>query len=139
MVNIKLNKPKVDFSGKRLHIVFMPDADTTTKELHDEHGVNVVSHLARLDRLLKRLAESGRLKSPDEFREETPGFYAVRALPLRAYGWFEPGCFVVSHLVWKKTQKLSEADKRKMNRNKDDYIRPSEIPVVSKIPLKILR
>lgn len=129
MVNIKLNSPsKFEHSGGKRPIIFTPDAEKSVRELFSEHRSAVVDVLARLDRLFLRLNSTGRLRSPDEFRKEHETaqmtFYAVRALPLRAYGWFCSDGFVVSHFIWKDQKKLDKADKDRMERNFGSYVSP---------------
>src|SRR4051812_25700744 len=93
----------VYFYGVRLRIDITAEGAQSLQQLHAQHkgDQSVLAALARIDRMLKRLGETGRLKSREEFKQEVPkehvypAFWAVRALPLRAYGWYAPdGAFV---------------------------------------------
>lgn len=77
---------------------------------------------ASMDKLVKRLADGGRL-SRETFPPEgllpclkgkkAKKFYAFKKIPIRAYGWYSeriPSVYFISHYVYKNWDKLSEAD-----------------------------
>ncbi len=58
---------------------------------------------AQMTRLLERLADIGKLRSPDQFRKEWDSIWAVKArCGLRAYGKFLDKRFVVAYVEYKK-------------------------------------
>jgi len=127
---------EVYFSGTRLRIDITTDGKQSLQELYEQHkgDRSVLAALARTDRLIKRLGEMGRLKSREEFKQEVsreknfPAFWAIRAIPIRAYGWFrEDGAFVVSHVIQKRKDRLSESDVERMRRNFSSYLKPQGI------------
>jgi hypothetical protein len=127
---------EVYFPGATLRIDITADGVQSLQELHTQHKGNasVIAALARTDRLLKRLGEMGRLKSREEFKLEVskdvvhPAFWAVRAIPIRAYGWYGPDrAFVISHFIQKRKDRLSDADVARMKVNFKSYLRPQGI------------
>lgn len=44
-------------------------------------------------------------------------FYALKVKQVRCYGWYHRGSFVISHYVYKKQQKLSKSDIKKVHEN----------------------
>ena len=70
--------------------------------------------------LAKRLADFGKLRSPDQMNAEGDGVYAIKArCGLRAYGWFETDpeygvCFIIGRLVMKKKGGLDPKDREKV-------------------------
>lgn len=83
--------------------------------------------IKQMDHLLKQLADSGRLRSPDQFRHERDGVFAVKTrCGLRAYGWlgdFEgKAAFFVSHYILKKQQKLAPEDFERTVRNRAQHL-----------------
>lgn len=99
-------------------------AETTFNELQSEYGATHLDMFAQMDSRLKYLSEKGRLRCPDYMNNEHDGFYAVKTRKgLRAYGWFEQcagkKCFIISHFIFKKQQKLASEDKNKMKKVKD--------------------
>lgn len=125
MVNIKLNS-KVEKKGTRLAVVFTPDAQESLRELTEKHRLTIADPLARLLKMVEILCER-RLRSPEEFTKEHLDFWAIRSLPLRAYGWFQDRCFIISHFIYKDFQKLKAADKQRMEKNKLNYEAPTEL------------
>ena len=69
---------------------------------------------ALIRRLAERLADTGSLKSPEQFRHEGDGVYAIRArCGLRAYGYFDEhrrGHFVIALYRHKKKDKADPRD-----------------------------
>jgi hypothetical protein len=80
---------------------------------------------SQLLRLIERLADFGKLHSPDQFNYETDGIFAIKArCGLRAYGWYHSqrrSVFVISHFIMKKKQKLNPIDIERALRNKAQY------------------
>lgn len=110
------------YKGVTLEIVQTPDATECWKEVSANAPPNCVAQLLRL---AKRLADSGKLRSPDQFNNEDDGFWAIKAnCGLRAYGWYHSsrrGVFVISHFILKKKQKLSPSDTERMRQNRRQY------------------
>ncbi len=80
---------------------------------------------AQMLALIGQLAETRTLKSPEQFRNEGQGIFAIKAnCGLRAYGWFHRkrrGVFVVSHFIMKKKQKLDPVDLIRAIQNRESY------------------
>jgi len=74
-------------------------------------------------RLVERLADFGKLQSPEQMRNEGDGIWAIKArCGLRAYGYYAPyqkGVFVISHFVHKKKNKMDPADHKRACDNRD--------------------
>lgn len=139
MVNINLNSeqdgvptnlPSIQYRGQLRVVVFTADAQRCIQELVRDASASgdrvILDQLARLAKLLQKLCNA-QLRSPEEFVHEHENFYAVRPMPLRAYGWFEGRAFVVSHVIKKDFQKLRKVDKRRMENNKNSYVAPVEL------------
>ena len=81
--------------------------------------------IAQLSRLAQRLADLGKLRSPDQFNDEGDGFWAIKArCGLRAYGWYHSKrrrVFVISHFILKTKPRLSQADKARMKHNRQEF------------------
>jgi hypothetical protein len=110
-------------------IVWTEDAERSLHELDQRHP-ELRSGLANILALLQRLADLGRLRSPEQFRSEGDGFYAIRhRTGLRAYGWWESnGRFVLSHFILKKKDALDESDRLRMQRNRVAFQPQQEQP-----------
>lgn len=71
------------------------------------------------------LADRGPLRVPDHWNTEGTlpdgsQFYALKAGPLRAYGWFSSrfkGVFFISHFAFKRGQKIARQDAARVIRN----------------------
>jgi len=110
------------YKGQALIILITADGQQCVRDLAEVHANDIVKRMARLDMLLRILADTGHLRSPDQFRQEGAGFWAVRAGSLRAYGWYgAKGTFVISHVIYKKETKLDPSDSRRMERNQRDF------------------
>jgi hypothetical protein len=86
------------------------------------HKPMSVVQIANFNALVKRFATGARLSS-DAFAPEPPG-YAFRCGPFRFYGVFgsqSSAHFVLSHVIYKKQQKLAPADKKRMNKASRDF------------------
>ena len=83
------------------HIKTYNEIKTSTKE----------AYLINFKALVTRLADTGRLRSPDQFRIENkknPKVWAIKGKDgIRAYGWHITNAFVISHFIKKKKQKLA--------------------------------
>ncbi|NJN48325.1 MAG: hypothetical protein HC808_19680 [Candidatus Competibacteraceae bacterium] len=119
------------FKGHKLCVEWGQQADKTfdvsIKQIQPDRRN---SAKAQLRALIEQLANSGRLKSPEQFRNEGDGFYAIRTkIGLRAYGWFAnkkngvsvKGLFAISHFIKKKKDKLDPRDKALMIRSRQRY------------------
>lgn len=110
------------YSGARLTIVACDDFEGSLTHVIAIHHKNNDKDLAKGDRLIRVLADTGRLRSPDQFRQETSGFWAIKSGKIRFYGWYEPdGVFVLSHTIFKAADKLAQADIDRMNVNQNKY------------------
>lgn len=110
------------YAGEKLRILYSADFEKSLAEVIAIHHKNNDKDLAKGDRLIKMLGDCGRLRSPDQFRQESQGFFAIRAGSMRFYGWYEPdSVFVISHVIFKAVDKLAQADIDRMNRNKTNY------------------
>jgi hypothetical protein len=107
------------YEGNVLTIKHTEDAELSLPKAEESAQL---SCQAQLRRLTKRLADTGTLRSPQQFNNEGDGFYAIKArCGLRAYGWFSRRCrgvFYISHYVYKSKEKLSKKDKKKMKANR---------------------
>ena len=114
--------PSVYCRGEKLLILITEDGLDSIEKLCDIHRNQIVKELARASALTKRLAEFGYLRSPDQFRNESDKFWAIRAGTIRLYGWYEPdGTFVISHAISKRHEKLEDSDKNRMLRNQAEF------------------
>lgn len=118
----------IDYVGQKHLIVFSEGAVSTVRKL--AANMNLIDRLSRYNELAKRLANSGSITSKDDFVPEDDGFFAIKATPIRAYGWFdiwpnsdgtESSCFVVSHLIEKRQNRQSQIDKRRWGLCYRDY------------------
>ena len=100
-------------SGKKLTIHLTERGDADRSEIEKMYGKSERACVAQLNRMLKLLGDKGALQSPEQFRDEGDGVFAVKArCGLRAYGWFEPGGrFVVGRMVRKKRDKMNPGDR----------------------------
>jgi hypothetical protein len=113
---------RVYYPGTKRVIWITDDGMTSIQDVYAVHKDQVKAHLARLDSLIKQLGSTGSLVSPDQFRKEGHGYWAIRAGTIRAYGWFEPGgIFVISHVISKRHDKLARADIKRMQDNRSAF------------------
>lgn len=109
-------------NGMSRTILVTEDGTRSIKLLVEVHRYQILKRLARAGALIRNLGDTGRLGSPDQFRNEGDGFWAIRANHIRFYGWYEPdGIFVISHVICKRHPRLEDADKNRMIRNQADY------------------
>lgn len=114
--------PSVYYQGASRTILLTEDGEQSIRDLAAAHSKVIETGLARADALIRTLGDTGLLRSPDQWRKEGDGFWAIRTNQIRFYGWYEPGgIFVVSHVICKRHQKLSEADKNRMLKNQAEY------------------
>ena len=86
--------------------------------------------LAKIQQYMLKLCSHGELHTPEQFNKEISliydghkaNSYAIKAKPLRAYGWLINGVFFVSFLVEKKTEKLAPQDAEKIQREFEKFI-----------------
>lgn len=102
--------------------------DSGEKTLADAEALVPSSHescKAQLRVLIQRLADTGKLRSGDQFRHEGDHIYAIKTrCGLRAYGWFHRnrrGVFVISHCIMKKKNKLDPQDLDRAKQNRKLY------------------
>ncbi len=107
------------YNGAVLTVLIGADGRRSIENLVRIHSKNITKELARADALIRQLADTSRLRPPDQFRQESEGFWAIRAVTIRVYGWYAPGGkFVISHVISKRQNKLSDTDKARMQKNK---------------------
>ena len=95
--------------GSVLTIEFTDEAWSDFEAFEDAHP-NEVACCAQMRRLLERLGETGRLRSPDQWRKEFEGIWAVKArCGLRAYGRRVGRQFVICHVEQKKSDRMPQA------------------------------
>lgn len=113
---------EIYYNGAYFKIVMSQDFMGSLQSIIDVHHKNNDKDLAKGDRLIKVLADTGRLRSPDQFRQETAGFWAIKAGKIRFYGWHEPDrSFVLSHVIFKSADKLAQSDIDRMNANQQTF------------------
>ena len=110
------------FQGVALTIKMTPDFSLSLDMVMAIHHKNNDAHLAKGEKLIKQLANAGKLRSPDQFRQEGQGFWAIKAGKIRFYGWYERDkIFVLSHVIFKSTDKLAQADVNRMQKNQNKF------------------
>jgi len=122
--------------GQRLTVCFVEDDGAENEWNELPSWMEAIGHLsvkpgqvekvyAQMFAKFKRLSNGERLRNPDHFNTEgdLPNgkhFYAVKTGKIRAYGWYSDrhkGVFVVSHFIYKQGEKLSNADKKRVQNN----------------------
>lgn len=102
--------------GRSLSIVYLEETLSSREAAARHVPANQSACIKQVDRVLERLAEQGVLRNETLFRHEGQGIYAAKGrCGLRAYGfhWHSPTwgpCFVVSHFVMKKRDRLDPSD-----------------------------
>lgn len=95
------------------------------ESLHEAEAGCRESCRIQLYALIKRLADRGELRVPDQFVSEGNGIWAIKTrCGLRAYGWYHSrkrGVFVISHYINKKRQKMRRSDLERIERNRKSY------------------
>jgi hypothetical protein len=108
--------------GKLLRIDQTPDAESSWP-IAAAHATPACE--AQLRALAKRLADVGKLRTPDQFNPESDKFFAIKArCGLRAYGWYHSehrGVFMISHFIYKTWPKLAAEDKARMRGNRKQH------------------
>lgn len=103
------------YQGQKLDIYY---ADDDTGRSRAAVGPQIQED-AKMAALLKRLADHGRLRNPDQMNAESfqgkpTKIFAVKAGQFRAYGFYcqvqGKKAFFISHFIIKKKQKLDKAD-----------------------------
>lgn len=110
-------------TGQYLTIYWTQDAEDSFREMTKTcTDPKTRGGLGNIAALIQRLADQGRLRSPDQFNAEGDGFHAIKhSSGIRAYGWFEDRNFILSHFILKKQDKLAKSDQTRMQRNRDLY------------------
>lgn len=106
------------YAGNKLTIHFTSDAEKTYNEIQ---ASTKEGYLISFKALVYRLADFGKLRSPDQFRIENrknPKAWAIKGKDgIRAYGWQIKNGFVISHFIKKKKDKLDQKDIEKVKKN----------------------
>lgn len=113
--------------GAFFAVEFTPDAERSL--LKAEAGVpgQHFSCKAQLRQLMKRLADTGKLRSPEQFRFEEDQIFVIKTkCGLRAYAWFQTlkdrqPTIVISHFILKKRQKMDRRDLKRAQKNRRAY------------------
>lgn len=115
-------KPTLYRKFSKFSIFFTEDAIETLKSHSDNQERKHQSCLASLLSRLEQYGNTGELHTPDQLNSEGYGFWAIKArCGLRAYFWFQgKGTIIVSHFKLKKSDKLEDADKKKMEKNQNN-------------------
>ncbi len=111
--------PKICYDLDECIVIGSESAKESLQKLLEMHHASEASMFAQMEVRLEMLSRQGRLRSPDIMNSEGDGFFAVKTRNgLRAYGWFRQcarkKCFVISHFVYKKKNKLAVEDKNRM-------------------------
>lgn len=111
--------------GTRLTIEWTADAQRTLPEAEAQVPGSKEGCKAQLRAIIQKLADQGKIFSPEQMRLEEDKIFALKArCGLRAYGWFHRqrrNVFVISHFIMKKTQKLDRRDLEWARKNRDQY------------------
>lgn len=107
------------YQGRRLTIWFTPEA---TQSWHGVESQVPEACVVRLLALLQRLADVGKIRSQDAFEDYGENIFAVKTrCGLRAYGWVDGKCLVISHCLYNSNRKFSDSDRNTVRRNIDLY------------------
>lgn len=113
------------YEGRSYTIELVDGALESKKKVEERVPGNKAGCIAQLQALTVRLADHGSLRSPDQFRPEGEGIFAIKTRGgLRAYGWFskrKQRVFVISHYILKKRDGLRPQDLEKAVRNREVY------------------
>ncbi len=84
------------YTGNRLKIVFATKQNEScpAKEFLDSIGP---PDWGKLDRILKRLADYGKINNIQQFRKIDNTLFEIKGGPRRLVGYFLPGHFVLTH------------------------------------------
>lgn len=84
------------YKGTRIKIIFAatPTNSMPSKEYLEER---IPAEWAKLDRILKRLGDFGKVKNKQQFRSVGDGLYEAKAGIRRLVGYFVPNHFVLTH------------------------------------------
>lgn len=124
---MKIPSELVYYTGKYLKIVFAQKRNGTcpAKEFLDSIGP---PDWGKLDRIIKRLADKGKIYNIQQFRKIEPQIYEIKGGSKRLAGYFKPGYFVLTHGFEKrgggKSDKFPPSEKQKVTNIKkefDDY------------------
>jgi len=104
-----------EYPGKQLRVLTWADGSKTWDQVFADYGSQYRAHLAQLQALLERLADFGRLRSPDQWHAQGDGIFAVKSkFGFRAYGWFDrvgsDRVFVIGRVRLKKEDKADQND-----------------------------
>jgi len=92
---------------------------------------NILDKLAKIETYMLKLCSHGVLHTPEQFNGEIDvkcdgikaKSYAIKAKPVRVYGWMYKGTFYASFAVIKKKDKLSAQDAERIQLNFEKFIR----------------
>lgn len=105
--------------------------DTVTNSLEKlPKSKEITAKIAKAIQYMRKLCSHGKLHTPKQLNREITVIYAgkslktyaIKALPLRAYGWMYKGTFYVSFFVVKKKLRLSSQDAETLNKNATKFI-----------------
>lgn len=78
--------------------------------------------LAGIARIIKRLADFGKITNREQFKQIEPGFNEFKYFQIRMPCYFKPGRrVVITHGFRKKADKISRAEIDRMKRIKAEY------------------
>lgn len=113
--------------GNSLDVLITEEGIESQEQAFSHVPPNQKACIAQLFKRLDKLAAKGRLRTPDEFTNEGPKIYAVKArCGLRAYGWFSSDksgkkIYVIGHVVLKKSRKANPADLERTRKLREHY------------------
>lgn len=84
------------YKGRRIRIIFAatPNGSMPAKEYFN---ARIPAEWSRLDRILQRLGDFGKVKNTEQFRSVGDGLYEVKAARRRLVGYFVPDHFALTH------------------------------------------
>lgn len=124
---MKLPSEIVYYKGKCLTVVFAQKQNGTcpAKDFLDAVGP---PDWGKLDRIIKRLADTGKIYNTQQFRKIETLIYEVKGGSKRLAGYFKAGYFVLTHGFEKrgggKSDKFPSSEKQKaynIKKEFDDY------------------
>lgn len=94
-------------------------------------SAQILDKLAKIETYMLKLCSHGVLHTPKQFNPEIDvecdgikaKSYAIKANPVRVYGWIYKGTFYASFAIVKKKDKLSKQDAERIRLNFEKFVR----------------
>lgn len=113
------------YSGKILKIIF---AMTSNNKMPAKDYFELIRppDWGKLDRILRRLGDHGRIKNKEQFRSVNDGLFEVKGGKFRLVGYFLPGMFILTHGFekrggGKKANKFPDKERKKALEIKSNF------------------